>query len=60
MTDLEGDVRRYLGVPPFDGPSNTSRDDGYLYLAMTLYYGEDTVKAMIKKVKSEGANDGKR
>ena len=49
MSRLENQVKKFLGVKPYDGSTNFVRYDNYFYAAMCKEFGEDAVKAEIKK-----------
>ena len=48
MTDLEIDVRKYLGLTPFDNSLNIVMYDVFFLKSLYSKYGEHCVSAMIK------------
>lgn len=48
---LEHDVKKYLGIAPFDEDYNIVKHDGYFYRSLCLKYGEESVDEAIKALR---------
>jgi hypothetical protein len=55
VTELEADVKIFLGLAPYNGWSNMSRGDGYFDRACASKYGEAVWSAACKKANDEVA-----
>lgn len=50
---LEDDVRKLLGLAPYNGPDNIVRNDNYFYRYLIDTYGERPVKIATAKLQAE-------
>lgn len=37
--DMAEEVKKFYGLPPYDGPSNIVRADGYFYISFKNHWG---------------------
>ena len=52
--DIVKDVKKYLGLFPYDDIMNTAKGDIFFYTDLCSEYGECAVKDMIAELESEG------
>jgi len=50
---LEDDVKKLLGLPPYNHPSNYCWNDNYYAHSLNSKYGEIAVSKMIEKLNKE-------
>lgn len=55
MTQLEDDVRKLLGLEPYNHPGNICWNDNYFAKALNDKYGEIAVTKEIKRLSFERA-----
>lgn len=54
QTELERDVAKLLGKPPYDGPENYSRNDNYFGRSLRDKYGELALSKEINRQQGKG------
>lgn len=50
MGNLEDDVKKLLGMPPYDSPQNFCWNDNYYAKSLNDQYGEIAVNQMIQQL----------
>lgn len=51
MSNLENDVRKYLGLPPYNTMSNICYGDGHFLMSLYKTYGKLAVMNKIKELR---------
>ena len=50
---IDGEVKKFLGLPPYDGSGNICKEDPLFYQSLCNIYGEKQVQKAIKIIGDE-------
>lgn len=54
LDELREQVKKLLGIPPYNEPSNICWNDNYFAKSLRVEYGDQAVSDMIKEVEAHG------
>lgn len=50
---IDGEVKKFLGLPPYDGSGNICKEDPLFYQSLCNIYGEKQVQKAIKIIRKD-------
>lgn len=54
---IDDEVKKFLGVPPYDDSGNICKGDPIFYQSLCSIYGEKQVQKAIKTIRSRNERD---